>query len=356
MNVKIQFIIFFLIFILIYISLNSYVFLRLGGLLGIQKNFLYLLILLFTFSLPFAMYIERVFPNILSRIFYTVAALWMGILLFILCLLLLYEIIRLFYAPPYAGMIIVIMVSILSIISIINATRIVVKEIKIPIKNLEKNITIVQLSDIHVGTIMNSGFLKKIIKEVDQLNPDIVMITGDMIDASARLHKDMFSVFNQLKAEVYFVTGNHEIYEGADNVYVLFNNTKIRALKNEVVNSNGIQVIGIEFSESDGYLEKELEKIKIDKTKPAVLMYHSPQGVETAKKIGINLQLSGHTHFGQIFPFNFLVNMFFKYINGLYKLGDMFLYVSPGTGTWGPYMRLGSNNEITVLKLIKDRV
>ncbi|MBD3338920.1 MAG: hypothetical protein GF353_07420 [Candidatus Lokiarchaeota archaeon] len=81
-------------------------------------------------------------------------------------------------------------------------------------------------------------------------------------------------------------------------------------------------------------------------------MYHSPQGIEDAKKVGIDLQLAGHTHNGQIFPFNFFVRIFFKHIKGLYDLEDMFLYVSPGTGTWGPYMRLGLKNEITFLKLI----
>ena len=352
MNIKIQFVMLFLVFLLTYISLNSYVVLRLGGLLGIGRNILYLWIALVTFSLPVAVYVERIFPNILSRIFYTVSALWMGILLFMLCSLLIYEAIRPFYTIPYAGMIIVIVIGVLSIISIINATGIVVKEVEVPVENLEKEVIIVQLSDIHVGTIRNSGFLKKIIEKTNKLDPDIVMITGDMVDASARLHGSMFSDFNRLRAPIYFVTGNHEVYEEKDKVYALFNDTKIRILRNEVVDFDGIQIIGVEYSEDKGHLGKELEKLKIDKAKPAVLMYHSPQGIEDAKRAGIDLQLAGHAHNGQIFPFNFFVRIFFKHIKGLYDLGGMFLYVSPGTGTWGPYMRLGSRNEITFLKLI----
>lgn len=352
MDTKISFALFFLIFIFIYTILNSYVVLRLGGLMEIKRNILYLWIVLVTFSLPIAMYSERIFPNILSRIFYTLAVFWMGILLLTLCSLLIYEIISYFHPLPQAGIIISILVSALSIISIINASTIVVKEVEVPIKNLKNKITIVQLSDIHLGTIRNSGFLEKIIKKTNQLDPDIVMITGDLVEGNAGLYKNMFNDFNKLKAPIYFVTGNHEVYEGADKVYAILNDTKVKALRNEVVDFGDIQIIGVEFSEDKDQLKKELEKLNIDETKPAVLMYHYPEGIEEAKKAKIDLQLSGHTHFGQIFPFNLLVMTRFKYIKGLYDLGSMFLHVSPGTGTWGPYMRLGSRNEITLIKLV----
>jgi len=351
MNMKIQFILFFLVFLLVYLSLNSYVILRVGGLIGIKKNILYSFILLATLCLPISIYVEKIFPNIFSRVFYTISAFWMGILFFAFCALLIYEMVNLFYTIPQAGWIIISVVSLLSIISAINAIGIVVKEVEVPIKKLKKDITIVQLSDIHIGTIRNSGFLKKIVRKVEELNPDIVMITGDMVDGSASLHGDMFNEFNKLNNPIYFVTGNHEVYEGVDNVYALFNDTKIKILKNEAVNFDGIQIIGIEYSENKQHLEKALENINIDKEKPSVLMYHSPQGMEDAKKAGIDLQIAGHTHNGQIVPFNLLVKMAFKHIQGLYNLRGMFLYVSPGTGTWGPYMRLGSKNEITLLKL-----
>ncbi len=343
---------FILVFLLIFMSLNSYVVLRLGGLLQLPKTILYLWIVLVTFSLPLATYVERVFPNVLSRIFYTISSLWIGILFFMLCSLLIYEVIRPFYVIPNAGIIIVIVVSLLSIISVIIAMGLVVKRVKVPVKNLEKEITIVQLSDIHLGTIRNSGFLKKIIEKIKQLDPDIIMITGDMVDASARVDKSTFSDFNGLRAPIYFVNGNHEIYEETDKVYEHFNGTKIRVLRNETVDFAGIQIIGIEFSHDKGYLAKELEKLKINQEKPVVLMYHSPEGVEDSKKAGIALQLAGHTHGGQIFPFNFFVRTAYKYIKGLYDCGGMYLYVSPGTGTWGPYMRLGSRNEVTLLTLI----
>lgn len=275
----------------------------------------------------------------------------MGILLFALSTLLIYEIVSHFFVIPHAGMIIIATVCTLSIVSIINATRLSVKEVEVPLKHLKKDTTIVQISDLHVGTIRSSNFLKKIVEKINQIDPTVVLITGDIIDSRSRIHAHMFSDFNTVRAPVYFVAGNHEIYEGKETVYAQLSTTKIQALRNETVDCDDIQIIGIEFSEDSDHLGNELKKITIDKTRPAVLMYHAPQGIEDAQKAGIDLQLVGHTHFGQIFPFNFLVRIAYKHVKGLYVLESMFLYVSPGTGTWGPYMRLGSKNEISLLKL-----
>lgn len=346
MNRTHQTIIFLSIFLAIYLILNSYVVLRLGSLLGIQTQFLYYMIAFVTLGLPATMFIENRMPNLITKIIYTISALWMGILLFLFITLLLYEMIRPFYTLPYAGFIILTITLILSTISIMNALTISIKHIEIPFK---KNVTIAQISDLHIGTIRNSAYLRRIAEKINEEDPDIVMITGDLVDATAPLHKSMFSPFNQLRAPVYFVSGNHEMYEGLDKVYELFNGTKITPLKNEAVTFDGIQIVGIEFSQNKTYLAEQLSKIKI--SKPSILMYHPPIGMEDAKKAGISLQLSGHTHDGQIFPFNLIVQLFFNKINGLYDLGNFYLYVSPGTGTWGPYMRLGSRNEITILKL-----
>ncbi|MFC1733862.1 metallophosphoesterase [candidate division KSB1 bacterium] len=342
------------IFLAVYITLNSYVIIRLGGLLGIKGNILYYIIVIITLSLPAAMFIENRIPNMITRVAYTIAALWMGVMLFLFFTLLIYEIIRPFYEIPYAGFIILGIVILLSIYSTVNAFSLTVKEVEVPMDNLKEEVTIAQLSDLHIGTIRNSRFLKNVAERVNELDPDIVMITGDLVDAAAPLHTSMFSDFNKLRAPVYFVSGNHETYEDLGKVYELFNDTKITPLKNEAVTWDGIQVVGIEFSESKTYLKEQLAKIKINKSKPVVLMYHPPMSMEDAKDAGIDLQLSGHTHNGQIFPFNFFVWLAFRHINGLYDLDGMYLHVSPGTGTWGPYMRLGSRNEITLLRLVPE--
>jgi len=339
------------VFILIYTGLNSLVVLRLGGLLGVERTVLYAWIAFVSLSLPVAMLVERIFPNIVSRIFYTAATLWMGMLLFLVCSLLIYEVVSVFYSVPYAGLIIVVVVSVLTVVSTINATRIAVTEVEVPVEGLEEDISIVQLSDLHLGTIRNSGFLGTVVEKATRLDPDVVLITGDLIDASARIHEEMFEEVERFGVPVYFVTGNHEVYEGVDEVYSTLADTEIQVLKNEVVEYDDIQIIGVEYAERDGHLGEEIENLEIDETKPAVLMYHSPERVEDAKRAGIDLQLAGHTHAGQVFPFNFAVRMAFQYIEGLYDLGGLFLYVSPGTGTWGPYMRLGSRNEVTQITL-----
>ncbi|MFP4424297.1 MAG: metallophosphoesterase [Candidatus Woesearchaeota archaeon] len=335
----------FIFVFLAYAGLNSYIFLRLGSLLGIKKRILFLLTAITTFAVPLSLYIEKAFPNMFSRGFYFISALWLGIFFFFICFLIIYEVIRQFYSVPHAGVIIVALVGLMTIISMINAAGIVIKEVEVPVENLEEEITIVQLTDLHLGAIRNSGFLERVIDKTEGLNPDMVLITGDMIDSS--IHKNIFSPFGRINAPIYFVTGNHEVYEGIHKVYELINGSNIRVLRNEVVSEHGIQIVGIEYQGIPA-----IKKLDLDSTTPSVLMYHTPEGTEYAKEKGIDLQLAGHTHNGQIFPFTLLVSMRYQYVKGLYDLDDMHLYVSPGTGTWGPYMRLGSRNEITYLRLV----
>ena len=348
---RIKIVVFGLLFILGYGGLNSIIVLRLGGLLGVGGQILYLWIGVVSLSLPVAMYVERIHPNSVSRVFYTISTLWMGVLFFFVCTLSIYEVVSSFYTVAYGGVSILLVVSVLSIISVMNAIGIDVKAVDVPVGNLEKDVSIVQLSDIHLGTIRNSAFLRRVVEKAKGLDPDVVLITGDLIDGSARVHEKMFDEFDRFEAPVYFVTGNHEVYEGIEEVYSKLSDTKIRVLRNDCIDYEDLQIIGVEYSENNGHLRERLEELVIDEAKPSVLMYHSPVGVMAAKRAGIDLQLAGHTHAGQVFPFNYLVRLVFKHIAGQYDLGGLVLYVSAGTGTWGPYMRLGSRNEITQISL-----
>ncbi|MBD3313664.1 metallophosphoesterase [Candidatus Woesearchaeota archaeon] len=354
MNRITQMIIFVIFFLIIYTILNSYIILRFGGLFRISPNILYALIAIAVISLPLSMFVENRLPNIITKAWYTVSTLWMGVGLFILTCLVIYEILSRFVSidPFRAGIAILAIVALVSFYSVFNAFSVEVREMEVPVEGLKKEVSIVQLSDLHVGTIRNSGFLEKISRRVNDIDPDIVMITGDLVDGTAPLKPEMFKGFDDLRAPVYFVTGNHEMYEGMDKVCAFFNDTKIQVLRNEVVGWDGIQVVGVDFSEDRKHLKRVLSGLKINQSKPAVLMYHPPFSMEDAKNAGIDLQLSGHTHNGQIYPFNFFVWLALRKTTGLYDYGDMKLYVSPGTGTWGPYMRLGSRNEITVIRLV----
>ncbi|RME54658.1 metallophosphoesterase [Candidatus Woesearchaeota archaeon] len=248
-------------------------------------------------------------------------------------------------------MIIIVLVCVLSLYSIINAFFVHVNEFDLNINGLDKGLKIVQVSDLHIGTIRNSGYLNKVIDKINSIDPDMVFLTGDIVDGTAPLHKDIFMPFNKLNSRVFFVTGNHETYEGVEKVYSLFKGTKVSILKNEAVSFDGIQVIGVEFSQSKNHLKEVLSDLNLSSS-PSILLYHSPTDMEVAKSYNVSLQLSGHTHAGQILPFRFISMLFYPQQKGLYDFGKMKLYVSPGTGTWGPYMRLGSRNEITVINLL----
>ncbi|MED5227799.1 MAG: metallophosphoesterase, partial [Pseudomonadota bacterium] len=130
----------------------------------------------------------------------------------------------------------------------------------------------------------------------------------------------------------------------------------VRVLRNNSVLADGLQLIGIDDADDVHQVGRELANITLDPQCFKVLLYHRPSGWDSAVKAGIDLTLSGHTHNGQIFPFNWLVKQQFKLITGLHRSGQCQLYVSPGTGTWGPVMRLGSRNEITCIDLVASRL
>jgi predicted MPP superfamily phosphohydrolase len=147
--------------------------------------------------------------------------------------------------------------------------------------------------------------------------------------------------------------GNHERYGDLDRIAALMAETGVVMLRNEVVEYKGVQLVGADYPERENQKDTPyLRELKVKKGLPSVLMYHPPTGIEYTVQAGIDLQVSGHTHNGQLFPFNLLAKLFFPYIKGLYQIDGMYLYVSPGTGTWGPPMRLGSHNEITLFNLV----
>ena len=338
---------FFITFLAIYFGGNFYILWRIFGLMGIRRRFVFAVILLtLSFSFLGAVILERRFGNALTKLLYTLAAHWMGIALILLSCLVLYEIINFFskIPRPYGGSAVLLVAALVSIYAMINARTLHIAVVDIP---ATIDMDIVQLSDIHLGSV-GSDLVAPVVEKTNSLNPDVVVITGDLVDSHHRLDREALSRLNDLKSPVFFVLGNHERYAGLTNVMTLLETTKIKTLRNESVDFGPLQIIGID-DEND--VSNLLRQIKIDPAKFTVLLYHRPKGVEAASEAGVDLMLTGHTHSGQIFPFNFYVRALFGYIRGLYKHEKMYLYVSPGTGTWGPRMRLGSKSEITLLKL-----
>jgi uncharacterized protein len=349
-----QFAAFMSIFFLGFLAVNYTIFYGTYALFGVEPGLIfYTLLIIAAISYPVAAMIERVVSNNLTRIFYTSASAWMGISFYILTFMAIYWLISFIIKVPgeYAGIIIIGLSAVLSVYSLINSLYLDVNHIEIPLKGMKKDMKVVQLSDIHIGSIRNSKYMESIVEKTNEIDPEIVFITGDMVDGSARLHTETFSSINKLKAPVFFITGNHETYEGLDEVFRVLRNTDMTVLRDQMVECKGIQLIGVEYSFERNHMENLLSSIKIDSDKPSIILYHLPRELKTVANAGIGLQLSGHTHAGQMFPFNYLVRLMFPYMRGIYKYKGAYLHVSPGTGTWGPPMRLGSRCEITVIDL-----
>lgn len=241
-----------------------------------------------------------------------------------------------------------------------NAFNPVMKNITVKIKNLPvswQGKTAVQLSDVHLGHVYRPAFLKKVVAKVNTANPDIIFITGDLFDGMDGELNSLTEPLNDLRAEnIFMVTGNHETYLGIDKAKkALAANPRIKILENQSVDVSGLKIVGLSYPGREGLgfqFGEVFEKLdNYNPEDPNILLYHEPKNIQEAKELGIKLQLAGHTHKGQSFPFNFITHLMFKgYDYGFFTLGDYNLYATTGVGTWGPPMRTGNRPEIVVIK------
>ena len=276
---------------------------------------------------------------------------WMGIGFVFFCLCFIYELLRIgtILNDYWAGVGILIVGACITIFALATAQRLSCKRLEFRDPRLTRKYRLVQISDVHIGS-RSVGFLRHVVEVINTQDPDLIVITGDFLDAK-RVQANDIAPLKNLKAPVYFSIGNHERYAGLDWVVPMLEDTGVVVLRSQAVKVGELQLIGIDDAEDEDQVRRELSTIELDSECFKILLYHRPLGWESAVASGINLMLSGHTHNGQIFPFNLLVRQQFKRIRGLYTQSNSHLYVSPGTGTWGPAMRLGSCNEITRIDL-----
>lgn len=274
---------------------------------------------------------------------------WMGVGFILFALTLAYEIMRAFVplAEPTAVRWIIGIAFAAVLFALLAAHVIIVKHLKFNSDKVTQPHRIVHISDVHIGS-RQGGYLTRIVERINQLAPDVVLITGDLVD-SAVVGYDELKSLNELRARTLFTIGNHERYADLDKILTLLGDLGVKSLRQQHVLAGEIQIIGIDDADAPNQVADKLPTIDRRNDRYTILMYHRPLGWEVALEHGIDLMLCGHTHNGQIFPFNLLVKRQFKRISGLYSDGDAHLYVSPGTGTWGPLMRLGSLNEITCI-------
>jgi uncharacterized protein len=262
--------------------------------------------------------------------------------------------------PVWFGLAAVGLSALYSAYGVVNAYHPRIVNFTVRIKNLPpvwKGRKLVQLSDVHLGRILGADFLSRAVAKVNAQDPAMVVITGDLFDGTDGHLEKLAAPLNALRAPlgIYFVTGNHETYLGTPRAYAALRTTPVRVLADECTAVDGLQIIGISYPERRnalGFAEKMARLPGFDPGRPSVLLYHAPSQVAAAKAAGINLQLSGHVHQGQIFPFQVITRMIFgKYYHGLHTEGNYTLYTSSGTGLWGPTMRTGNHPEIAVFQL-----
>ncbi len=342
-------------YFVVFLILNYVIFIGLSFTFNIQKTELYYAVLLIVaLSHPVSLILLRFSSNIFNRALYAISAAWLGMSVYILILFAIYLIMGYFVKIPAqtAGILIVTVAFIVTVYAVFNVTKLKIEELNIPL-DIENSIRAVQISDVHIGPIRKEGFVKRMVDKIIDLDPDIVFITGDLFDGSSKLNDNIIKYFNRIKVPILFIMGNHDFYQGFEEVVKYLNSANINILNNQVFQFKDLQIIGVPFSFGRGYLEKTLNRIDYDKERTNLLLYHLPSEFKAAKNAGIDLQLSGHTHAGQFFPFNYFVRLPFPYIKGLYENQGAYLYVSQGTGTLGPPMRLGSRCEITLINLNK---
>jgi predicted MPP superfamily phosphohydrolase len=211
------------------------------------------------------------------------------------------------------------------------------------------------VTDLHLGNILRAPFLRRIVSKLEAVRPDIVFISGDLFDDTETDFDALLAPWKKLSPPLgaFYVTGNHEEFTQREKFFGPVARAGIRVLNNEKVDVDGVQVIGLHDTEATHreLFRSIMDRLEVDRGRASILLAHQPMAAKTAHHYGVSLQLSGHTHGGQFWPWTLVARRVHGAANyGLNRLGEMLLYTSSGAGTWGPPMRFGTKSEIVVLK------
>ena len=303
--------------------------------------------------------------NALLRIVYRVSAIWVGVLSFtffasVACWFI-YVPLMFFGLRPDPRLTAVVVFGLAffaSVYGLVNAAWIRVTPITVNLPNLPEawsGRTAALVTDLHLGNVRGRSFTRRVVARLQRLQPDAVFISGDMFDGTKADIDWLVAPWSKLSAPrgTYFVTGNHEEFTRRNKFVEAIGRTGIRVLNNEKVDVDRLQIVGVHDGEAGEpqTLRAVLQSTQLDDQRPSILLAHQPSNPAIAAEAGISLQLSGHTHGGQIWPWSWvaaLVHGRFNY--GLNRVGALQVFTSSGVGTWGMPMRVGTKSEIVLLR------
>ena len=378
-----SFIIFFSIFFTVYGLINFYIFIRGWNAIpeGSPVRTAYLIIFLFL-ALAFigGRFLERAWLSPLSEALTWIGSFWLAAMVYFFLAVAFIDILKGINAvvPFFPSAVVehretvgrwlmagvVVAVSFVIALGHLNASVPRVRTLPLSIaKPLAgtHSLTVVSASDIHLGTIIGKERFDHIVERINSLNPDIVLIPGDLVDEDLApvIRENLGETLREIRARygVYAITGNHEYIGGADRACQYMADHGVTVLRDSVVRVGpGITIVGREdrsIGQFSGRRRKALDELmaRVDSSGPVILLDHQPFGLNEGVTYGVDLQISGHTHHGQLWPLNYVTNAIYEVSRGYVKRGNTHIYVSSGVGTWGPPVRLGSTPEIMEFRL-----
>jgi uncharacterized protein len=380
---KMTFIIFYGIVLTIYILINYYIFIRGWQSLppGSQGRSIYLGLFIFlSLSYIAGRVLERYWLGQPTTILLWSGSFWLGAMVYFILILLVIDFVRLLNLlvpiipsvwmnnPIQTKLILftwtIILVSVISIAAHINTWYPATTTLNLELegKNSQmRSVRIVMVSDIHLGSLTPKNRVDRLVRKINSYNPDIILTAGDVLDEDVGpvIHRDLGISLKKLTAPlgVYGITGNHEYIGGVSEAADYLTSHGIVLIRDSVIKINdSFYLAGREDRSIDTFSENKRKSVEellghITDDLPIILLDHQPYDLEKSAVAGADLQLSGHTHHGQLWPFNFITRAIYTISRGYGEIDGMKVYVSNGIGTWGPPMRLGSRPEIVVINV-----
>lgn len=377
------FILFISIFTALYLLVNYYIFRRAMQALpedGIIRLWFTIGFWMVASAFILARIMERAYPCGFTGVITWIGSFWLAFLLYFVLLVVLVDITRVlnhfFHIYPeiffadYAKTKLVALYSAVGIVSLvviagfINARTPQIRELNLHINKQvagEKQLNIVMASDIHLGTLMAKRKASRLVQTINSLHPDIVLFAGDLVDEDLApvIKNDLGASFCQLRSKygTFAITGNHEYIGGAEQAVKYLGDHCITVLRDSfILVDNRFYLVGRDDRDKvrfTGKSRKELDDVMegIDRSFPVILMDHQPFSLGKSAGLGVDLSLSGHTHHGQMWPFNYITKAIYELSWGYKQIGTTHFYVSSGFGTWGPPVRLGNRPEIVHIRL-----